>query len=189
MEVDTTQWLSSNCTIKSIDAIEKVLDDCEMDWEYQFLEADSDPKVLDELHTEDMDDGDILRDDALEFLSGYIIRKRHLEEYESSENTFTWVDQVSKGYLKKPSTHFVNKIKGLELVFADMNKQEISFHRNIQKRLVERSVTIDLPETVKYFFFKCRTHFRVKHLNKQLKIQKANQRLLGYKKIFKNVNL
>ena len=48
------------------------------------------------------DDIGILQEDALEYMSGYIIRKLNLEEYESHESSFTWVDQVSKGLLEKP---------------------------------------------------------------------------------------
>lgn len=57
-----------------------------------------------------------LKEDALEYISGYIIRKLNLKGFECQENSFTWVDQVSKGYLKKPSRSFLEKIKCLETV-------------------------------------------------------------------------
>lgn len=154
--------------------------------------ADSDneevpePEIIQELSTDDIDDGDILRDDALEYVSGYIIRKCDLEEYKCRESsTFTWVDQVSKGFLKKPSSAMVSCIKKLEAIFHEMNKTEISFSKNIQQCLMERSSGIELPEKAKKLFFKCRTHFRVKHLNKRLKVQKAKQRIMGSKKFVK----
>ena len=46
------------------------------------------------------DDKGFLQEDALEYISGYIIRKLNLEEYEAHESSFTWVDPVSKGSLK-----------------------------------------------------------------------------------------
>lgn len=61
------------------------------------------PEVIDALDTSQPDDCGFLEEDALEYISGYMLRKLRLEEHTSSESSFTWVDQVSKGYLKKPS--------------------------------------------------------------------------------------
>lgn len=62
--------------------------------------ADDEPGVemqtetIDELstsHTEQ--DCGALHEDALEYISDYIIKKLKLEEFKNSENSFTWVDQ------------------------------------------------------------------------------------------------
>lgn len=79
----------------------------------------------DEIPTEEFDDLDgtsfdaigTLQVDALEYISGYIIRKLKLEGYECHESSNTWVDQISKGNLIKPSAEFVDAIKKLEGIF------------------------------------------------------------------------
>ena len=64
---------------------------------------DKDEEFSDLVETS-FDDIGILQEDALEYISGYIIRKLNLEEYESHESSFTWVDQLSKGSLKNHQT-------------------------------------------------------------------------------------
>lgn len=74
----------------------------------------SESDELDDLQCENFDDIGTLQTDALEYISGYIIRKLRLEEYKCEENSQTWVDQLSKGSLVKPSSTFVDKITSLE---------------------------------------------------------------------------
>lgn len=78
---------------------------------HEMVEEEIDPNEMADLREEDFVDNGILEDDAIEYISGYLIRKLNLPEYESHENTFTWVYLISKGYLNKPETDFVNKIK------------------------------------------------------------------------------
>lgn len=94
-----------------------------------------------------------LEEDALEYISGYIIRKLNLQEYQCHENTHTWVDQVSKGYLTKPTSLFLDKIKALEVIFYKINGLEISNRPNLRQRLVQNSELVELPEEIKAFFF------------------------------------
>lgn len=177
MEQDSTEWLnSSNPQALCDTAADGVLNETGVE----------DPEVVEALSGVNVDDTGILQEDALEYLAGYIIRKQHLHEHEDSNiASFTWVDQVSKGFLKKPSAHFLNGVKCLEAVFHTVNSSEIARCRNIKQHLLDQSIHVDLPENVKRFFFKCRIFFRVRHLNKRLKVQKAKHRMLRYKKLNK----
>lgn len=103
-----------------------------------------------DLREEDFVDNGILEDDAIEYISGYLIRKLNLPEYESHENTFTW---VSKGYLNKPENDFVIKIKSLENIFNNINKNEICHKPKLHHRLLQSSKSIELPDKIKSFLF------------------------------------
>lgn len=149
----------------------------------------------------DFDEIGLLQEDALEYIAGYMIRKLNLKEDQCHENTFSWVHQLSKGHLKKPSSAFLSKIKRLEVIFSKITEENntenlnmkktvenITTVQNLHKQLVIHSRSVDLPEHVRRFFYKCRIHFRVRNLNKRLKIQNAKQRLIGNKKLLK-INL
>lgn len=47
-------------------------------------------------------------DDALEYVAGYIIKKWMIHNFESNhlEEGHIWVDEISKGGLKKPNSYF-----------------------------------------------------------------------------------
>lgn len=122
----------------------------------------SEPVEFDESNFEDIGE---LEEDALEYISGYLIRKLNLQEYQSKENSFTWVDEVAKGALKKPSNDFLEKIKKLEKIFYIRNGDKISHDPNILQDLVQCSTSIDLADNIKSLFFKCRIHFRIRRLN------------------------
>lgn len=134
-----------------------------------------------DLDKTDLDDIGFLHEDALEYIAGYMIKKLNLEKEQCHSNSSTWVDQVSKGSLKKPSSTFLSQVKKMELIFHKINGLEIAHCRNLNKRLVEKSGSIDLPEHVKRFFFKCRIHFRVRNLNHRLKVQKSKQSCVSKK--------
>ena len=72
----------------------------------------------------------ILKEDALGYISAYIIEHW---EYQCQESSSTSVHQVLKGYLKKPDNAFVEKLKTLEENFHKINGLELSYHKNIFK--------------------------------------------------------
>ncbi|KNC34133.1 hypothetical protein FF38_08306 [Lucilia cuprina] len=80
-------------------------------------------KQADELTSVIENDFDCFEDDALEYVAGYIIQKLKLKnsESENNEEGFTWVNQISKGGLKKPNIAFFNNLKDLENVFRNVN--------------------------------------------------------------------
>ncbi|KAI8124612.1 Transposable element P transposase [Lucilia cuprina] len=101
-------------------------------------------------------DFDCFEEDALEYVAGYIIQKLKLTNSESKndEGGFTWVNQVSKGGLKKPNSLFLNKLKQIEILFRNINGDSISNISNLTKYMLDKSSENDLPENVKSFFFK-----------------------------------
>lgn len=134
---------------------------------------------------EDIDD---LHEDDLEYIAGYIIQKQNLTEFQCNQNSFTWVDEISKGFLKKPSNQFVSNLKQLENIFKGKNKKTTSFDPKLQHTMILDSAHVDLPLEVKKFYFKCRTNFRIRDLNKRSKVMKAKQRIMRGKKLIK-INL
>lgn len=166
-----TEWLQSNDGNEFLvnRTEESVTDLVEEDDEL------SESGELDDLQCENFDDIGRLQTDALEYISGYIIRKLRLEEYKCEENSQTWVDQLSKGSLVKPSNTFVDKITSLEKLFKKRNKFNISHRPQLHRKLVEASKNVDLPEKVRSFYFKCRIHFRVRYLNKRKKFGNQNK--------------
>uniref|UniRef100_Q7M4J6 P element homolog (Lu-P1 element) n=1 Tax=Lucilia cuprina TaxID=7375 RepID=Q7M4J6_LUCCU len=186
VENDNTEWLNStNFTITSLAKVDEVSEEIHLDCQAPIsIHAPTEEQFLD-LDETDLDDIGILQEDALEYISGYIIRKHNLEEYQCRENTFTWVDEVSKGSLKKPSNFFLQKIKSLEVVFYNVNGREISHRTNLRQHLLNESSYVDLPERIKQFFFRCRIFFRIRNLNKHIKVQK--QVLMGKKKMIKTI--
>lgn len=126
-----------------------------------------------------------LQDDALEYLAGYIIKKLGAYEYTATTNTYNFIDEVSKGGLQKPTKEFFEKLRHLETIFNKFNYDKICLEPNIRQKLIQKSYNVDIPIDVKSFFFKCRIFFRVKHLNKCLKIQKSKQKLFGLKNMLK----
>lgn len=118
-------------------------------------DMETESEMVDKLSPAQPDDCGVLQEDALEYIAGYIIKKLKLDQYRSTENSFTWVDEVSKGFLNKPAPNFLNSLKNLESVFYKVNAKDIDHRKNLQQHLVDRSTEVELPEKVKRFFFKC----------------------------------
>lgn len=183
VETDKTKWLNFTTT-PTFDCSQESVMSLEIEILNEFESEDLE-EFRNDLNKTNLEDIGTLQEDALEYISGYIIRKLNLTEYQCSQNSCTWVDQISKGFLKKPTVEFLHKIKELDLIFNDVNEKEISHKPNLHKDLVEKSLHIDLPEKIKEFFFKCRIHFRVRHLNKNMKIKKDKLRLMANSKMHK----
>lgn len=139
-------------------------------------------ETLDDLDKLSFGDISTPQEDALEYIAGYVIRKLNLVEYECKQQSFTWVDQLSKGYLKKPTPDFLSKIIELESIFKKENGEEISHSPKLRQSLLKKSACVDLPDKIKDFFFKCRIYFRIRKLNKDLKIEKGKNRMMNQSK-------
>lgn len=110
-----------------------------------------------------------LHEDALEYIAGFVVRKLGLAQYGANEPTFTWVDEVSRGALVKPSSVFLGIIKSLEVVFKNFNGGLIRTCSPYISRLIECSEHVDVSVEVKKLFFKTRMYHRIKNLNKSRK--------------------
>lgn len=102
-------------------------------------------------------DLDSFQEDALEYVAGYIIRKLRLTNSKCVNNEgYTWIDQLSKGGLKKPSRIFLKNLSELEIIFDKINGDSIVQTKNVCKMMLEKCTQNSLPENVKTFFFKIR---------------------------------
>lgn len=137
VETDNTNWLDSSGKCVSIthsqvspdalddeDIFNEIIEEDES-FDSCFVSQNNDD-LPNDLYDSNLDDIGILQDDALEYIAGYIIRKLNLVEYECNQDSNTWVDQVSKGFLKKPKTEFVIKFRKLEAIFY--KKMPLTFH-------------------------------------------------------------
>ncbi|XP_073816400.1 uncharacterized protein [Musca autumnalis] len=107
---------------------------------------------FEDVQREPVEDVGQLQGDALEKMAGYVIWKLNLNEYEDHEKTGSWVDQISLGFLKKPNQEFLKYITSLEYVFASINGSKIDHNNNSQRRLLQLSNQVNLPEKVKNSF-------------------------------------
>lgn len=111
--------------------------------------------------------------DSIEYLAGYIAKKLNLGQnyvYEGgigSQSSYTWVDEISQGGLRKPTDSFINKINELNNVFNLINRESILIQENYIKHHTNLSDHVDLTHDIKFLFFKTRMHFRIRALNKQ----------------------
>lgn len=106
-----------------------------------------------------------LEDDAIEYLAGYLIKKLKINEHVSEDSSYTWVDQISEGGLKKPSREFQNKIKSLENIFFKCNKNDVYTGSKFLVKLLNESENVDLSIEVKKLYYKTRLYIRIRYLN------------------------
>lgn len=115
---------------------------------------------------------DSLHEDALEYIAGFIVRKLGLTEHVSNEPTYTWVDEVSRGGLTKPSTSFLCITKQLEVVFKTFNGTTVRNCDNYLQKLIACSEHVGANADVKKLFFKTRMYQLIKNLNRSIKNKK-----------------
>lgn len=106
-----------------------------------------------------------LEDDAIEYLAGYLIKKLKINKHVSEDSSYTWVDQISEGGLKKPSREFQNKIKSLENIFFKHNKNDIYTGSKFLAKLLNDSENVDLNIEVKKLYYRTRLYIRIRYLN------------------------
>lgn len=104
--------------------------------------------------------------DAIEYISGFILKKLNLKNEISDEAYFSWIDHVTEGGLKKPHPKFISKITELEHIFRDINGNKLCSNEQFLKYHIDKSFNVDLPLAVKKLYFKIRLYNRIKNLNK-----------------------
>lgn len=141
MEHDDTPKFEFKKPILELNEIEPNSQD-EEDLEKQFNENANELSCILE------DELDCFHEDALEYVGGYIIQKLKLCGYESENNQegYTWVDEVSKGGLKKPSANFLKHLKELEILFNSINGMAIINITGFNKYFMDKSSHVVLPE-------------------------------------------
>lgn len=114
---------------------------------------------------------DELQYDGLENLAGFICHKLKKKEpsascSSSSQETFTWVNHLSEGGLKKPTEQLMAQLHQLEQIFNKVNADSIFVCKEYLSNLLNLSSHIDCGNKIKILFFRSRMYFRIRTLNK-----------------------
>jgi len=118
-----------------------------------------------------MQELDELAYDGLENLAGFICHKFRKDEpsaFCSNQESFTWVDHLSEGGLKKPSEELMAQLRQLEQVFDAVNSDSILICKGYLLKLLNLSGHVTCNDKIKTLFFKSRMYFRLRLLNKAL---------------------
>lgn len=105
-----------------------------------------------------------LQYDGLEHLAGYICHKINNPELvvaneiinTHKDSSFTWTNQLSEGFLQKPTEQMMQNMQQLELIFQQFNGDQIVYCRNYIKTLVDLSLNVPSERKVKELFFRSR---------------------------------
>lgn len=126
------------------------------------------------------DELEALQYDALEHLAGYICKRLKLPglslEIGAPDNSYTWTNQLSEGFLYKPTDGLMGNMEALEIIFNQLNGEKILFKEGFLKYMLEKSSHIECDSNVKLLFFRSRMYFRMKKLNKDLLEQSFKKR-------------
>lgn len=107
--------------------------------------------------------------DVLEYISGYIIKRLKLSEYEEKDDPSvgSFLSYVNQGGLKIPKRSFNDTMVQLENIFTK-SINNIIYKNDVIQELCYLSQGIDIDCTIKELFFKVRLFSRLKHLNRRL---------------------
>lgn len=122
--------------------------------------------------------------DALEHVAGYICHRVRNPDIVASAGAaatgWTWVDQLSEGYLTKPAPEFVALLEKLEMIFREMNGEDsLVFRKGFIQYLMDKSSHIDVNAKEKSIFFRSRMYFRMRRLNNEFKSMSSNKRKMN----------
>lgn len=136
---------------------------------------DEDFNLEDDLEFEKDDNAELqsLQYDALEHLAGYICHRVKDPEYSESldeqSKTYTWTDQLSEGFLRKPTEKLMSTLEQMESIFNNFNGNDsLLCVEGYLKKLIEKSDHFDLDIETKKLFFRSRMYFRIKKLNSEI---------------------
>lgn len=91
---------------------------------------------------------DSLQYDGVEHLAGYICyRLKDPQLYEPNQTqTYTWTDQLSEGFLKKPTKNLMEDVVQLEEVFNAINGDGILFEKQFLNNIISKANHIKFCE-------------------------------------------
>lgn len=117
--------------------------------------------------------------DGLESVGGFIANKLkkkypHLGTVTADQH-HTYVDQLSEGFLYKPTDEFLKNLSKLWKIFQI---QELKRKKCFISSLLEDSCEVDVPEEVKKLFFKTVMYFSIKTHNSAISDAKIHKRKL-----------
>lgn len=112
---------------------------------------------------------EMLQYDGLEHLAGYICHRiKEPGLCEEPGSTFTWTDQISEGFLKKSSAALMADMEQMELIFNEINGDNILFQKNFVKNCMDKVAHIKCNDKIKRLYFRSRMYFRLKALNQKI---------------------
>ena len=125
---------------------------------------------------------DAMETEGLRYVGGYIARK--FPQYQLGNNVEsgdnTWIETICRheGKLMKPTSEFFEKLKMMEKFFQTYHGvKTLKASRNSIKTLAnEISKLVILPLEVITFFVRCRTFFRMRILNRDMKNTRCEKR-------------
>lgn len=109
--------------------------------------------------------------DGLENLAGFIchgLQKVEPSASSSIEPSFTWVDHLSEGGLKKPSEKLMADLQELESIFNNVNLNRLLVRKGYLTNLLTLASQVDCSDNIKSLFFRSRMYFRMRVINKEL---------------------
>lgn len=136
---------------------------------------------------EPADEFESLQYDSLEHLAGYIchrIKNPDLAvQNTQQESSFTWTNQLTEGFLQKPTDEMMMDMEKLETIFKIFNNEEIVYCRNYLKQLLFFYQKTYRQKKVKEIFFRSRMYFRINHLNNIIEENLTKRKRKMYKTI------
>ena len=125
--------------------------------------------------------------EGLRYVGGYIAHKFPQYQYLGTPaidtEDKTWIESVSreKGKLTKPTCEFLEKLKDMEKLFQIYHgEKDLKAGRNSVKTLADEIAKhVILPLDVITFFVRCRTFFRIRILNKDMKKIRSEKRKMS----------
>lgn len=124
--------------------------------------------------------------DGFEYVLGWVAAKyKHKYPWLSSlEKKDNWVGCKDRGGLQHMNNKFSDSFVELEEIFRKRHSDQLCEESQALIRLIKLAEHVqDIPQDVTKFYFRCRIHFRVRELNRQLSLEKTRKKCQKMKKI------
>lgn len=123
------------------------------------------------------------------YILGYIVNKfktKYPYLGEIAEPSTDWISVKSNGGINRMTQEFVVKFKIVEKIFNEVYGDRLREGSNSLGCITNKAVTIvpEVPKEVIEFYLRCRLHFRIKKLNKEVALCNVRKK---FKKMAKTV--
>lgn len=126
--------------------------------------------------------------DGFDYVLGWVAAKyKHKYPWLSSlEKKYNWVDCKDRGGLQHMNNTFSDSFVELEEIFRKRHGDQLNEESQALIWLVKLAEHVqDIPQDVIQFYFRCRIHFRVRELNRELSLEKTRKKCQKMKKTVK----
>lgn len=127
----------------------------------------------------------VVEEESLRYIGGYIVRKfrvkyPHLGEQNADcpSNRQSWIGYINRGALSYPSEDFMSQLLVMRNTFNEIHALSLKEGKDCVNTIAHKlKVDVhDLPSDVIRFFAKISVYFRMRHLNKDLKLARKRGR-------------